>query len=324
MHFSLPKPFSSLKITFAAVFAILLAEYLSLDFTISAGIVAILTVAPTKKETFRTATTRCIAFFVALIIAYCSFTLINYDLEGFFCYLLLFLWVCQWRNWQSAMAMNSVLISHFLTTEIMNLHTIINEISLFFVGTFFGVCANLYLRENLDYMKKIEDETDSQLKTILIRMSIQIKNQNLHDYNGECFQHIKSALDEASRIATENYMNQWKREETRDMQYISMRRQQTFILYHIYQKVTKLKVSTMTQGYISDYFLYLAEHFSPDTSTDQAMEKFIDLHKLLDETPLPETRKEFETRAELYSILGEMTEFLKLKQEFVDKTQNQS
>ena len=47
--------FRSVKIIAAAVLAILVAQALGLDFAVSAGIVAILSVQPTKKETLRTA-----------------------------------------------------------------------------------------------------------------------------------------------------------------------------------------------------------------------------------------------------------------------------
>ena len=59
----------AVKITLAAMAAIILAEVIHLQFAVSAGIVAILSVAFTKKETLQTARNRFIAFAVALIIA---------------------------------------------------------------------------------------------------------------------------------------------------------------------------------------------------------------------------------------------------------------
>ena len=53
---------NTVKITVAAVLAILCAQALKLDFAVSAGIVAILSVQPTKKETLSTALARLLAF----------------------------------------------------------------------------------------------------------------------------------------------------------------------------------------------------------------------------------------------------------------------
>ena len=53
---------NTFKITVAAVLAIIVAQLLHLEFAVSAGIVAILSVQPTKKETLRTALSRFLAF----------------------------------------------------------------------------------------------------------------------------------------------------------------------------------------------------------------------------------------------------------------------
>ena len=61
---------NTLKISVAAILAILCAQALRLDFAVSAGIVAILSVQPTQKETLRTALARLFAFAVALVISF--------------------------------------------------------------------------------------------------------------------------------------------------------------------------------------------------------------------------------------------------------------
>ena len=67
----------------AAVAAILIAYELELEFAMSAGIVAILTIQPTKKETIRVAMGRLCAFLAALIIAYGSFCIFGYTVVAF-------------------------------------------------------------------------------------------------------------------------------------------------------------------------------------------------------------------------------------------------
>ena len=74
---------NTLKISAAAVLAILVAMALKLDFAVSAGIVAILSVQPTKKETLRTALSRFLAFAVALAISSLLFNLLGFTLPVF-------------------------------------------------------------------------------------------------------------------------------------------------------------------------------------------------------------------------------------------------
>ena len=106
---------NTIKISIAAILAILCAHALKLDFAVSAGIVAILSVQPTKKETLRTALARFFAFAAALVISVTLFKTLGFTVPVFFLYLTIFILLCQWRNWISAMAMDSVLISHLLS-----------------------------------------------------------------------------------------------------------------------------------------------------------------------------------------------------------------
>ena len=82
---------NSIKISAAAILAIICAQALKLDFAVSAGIVAILSVQPTKKETLRTALSRLLAFAVALVISIALFNLLGFTIPVFFIYLVIFI-----------------------------------------------------------------------------------------------------------------------------------------------------------------------------------------------------------------------------------------
>ena len=148
--------FNTIKIAGAAILAILLATIFRLDFAVSAGIITILTIQPTKKETLQTAVGRFYAFIAALIIAFLSFTLLGYTLPAFMLYLIIFIFTCQTFGWYSSMAMNSVLISHFLTFGNMSFTTLFNEILIFTLGVGMGILANLHLHKNTDYILALQ------------------------------------------------------------------------------------------------------------------------------------------------------------------------
>ena len=78
---------NTVKVTLAAIMAILVAKALKLEFAVSAGIVAILSVQPTKKETLKTALSRFLAFAIALVISGILFNLLGFTVYVFFIYL---------------------------------------------------------------------------------------------------------------------------------------------------------------------------------------------------------------------------------------------
>lgn len=315
------KIFNAFKIATAAIGAIFCAELLALDFAISAGIVAILSVGATKKETFKTAGNRFRAFGVALLLSFLCFSLVGYTTEGFFLYLFFFILICQWRGWASAMAMNSVLISHFLTFGIMDQASLTNEILLYLIGTSFGVFVNLHLHENVFFMEKMEHETDEQIKSILVQMAGLITDRSLPDRTEECFVKIRQSLRTANEIAEINYQNKLRKTDTFDIRYIDLRAQQNHILYNIYKRVKRIHTAPLTAQSIADFLQYMADTFHKDNRADVYFDHFLSLQQLLEDSPLPETRKEFEDRAELYGILGDIMEFIQAKKDFMDGCQ---
>ena len=310
---------NSIKIILAAVAAILIAYELELEFAMSAGIVAILTIQPTKKETIRVAMGRLCAFLAALIIANGSFCIFGYTVVAFFIYLIFYISVCQIFSWNSAMAMNSVLISHFVTLGSMSLSSLSNEALIFVIGVGCGIIANLHLRKKTGYIEKLKDETDGQIIKILSRMSERILNKDISDYNGQCFTVLRKQIREAKNAAEENFNNQFGSQDKYDMEYIAMRDRQCQVLYEMYKSIRKMDTSPHTAGAISEFLKNMAEVFERGNDGKQLMDEFTKMDMYMKSQPLPVTRKEFEDRARLFCLMRSIEEFIQIKMEFAEK-----
>jgi uncharacterized membrane protein YgaE (UPF0421/DUF939 family) len=188
---------NSIKIILAAIIAIIIVSLLKLEFAISAGIVAILTIQPTKKETVKIAMGRLCAFAVALVLAYVCFLMLDFTIVAFFVYLFVYIFVCQMFSWNSAMAMNSVLISHFITAGSMDRYTVGNELAIFIIGVGCGIIANLHLRKRVDFIEKLKMETRRYAKRQLTWFK---KNERINwIYPDDCAD-INMLYDEAERL----------------------------------------------------------------------------------------------------------------------------
>lgn len=313
---------NSLKIVAAAVSAIVAAQLLHLDFAMSAGIIAILTIQPTKKETIRTALSRLCAFGAAMVIAFLSFKILGITLIGFFAYLLMYIFLCQFMRWHSAMAMNSVLISHFVSLGIMDMAAVRNEIGLFIIGVGIGFLVNLHLHKQVDYVEQLKRETDEQIIKILSRMSERIMNKDISDYNGECFEMLRRHIRKAKNVAEENFNNQFTSADTFDMEYIAMRDRQCQVLYEMYKNVRCLNTSPITAGKISRFMKNMAEVFERGNDGRELMRQFEEMDLYMKSQPLPTEREEFEDRARLFCLMRSVEEFIKIKVEFAQKYAN--
>ena len=126
---------TGLKAAGSAAVAIAVASAIHLQFSATAGIIAILSLMGTKRETMKVALGRLMAYGAALLIAFVCFSLFGDGLLAFGIYLFVFASLCYACSWGYATAMISVLISHFMGTGGMTWTQIGNESLLFLIGT---------------------------------------------------------------------------------------------------------------------------------------------------------------------------------------------
>lgn len=320
LHKSIPNIASAVKIVAVAIVAILLAQLLQLDYSISAGVVAILSVSPTKKETIKTARDRFIAFLLALLLAKFSFLLLGLSINGFFLFLVLYISLCQWKQWRNSMAMNTVLISHFITSGALNWSTLYNEFGLFILGAGCGILVNLHLRKDQKKMNDLKQEIDTQIQYILLRMSQRVVNASLTDYNGSCLISLEDMIRNAQNLAHENFMNQFGDSDTADLDYLDKREEQLHILYNMYKKAKALDSIPITAAQISTLLLCISEQFLDFSASDNLLLQLEILWQSLKQEKLPVSRNEFEIRATLFALLQELEEFLSIHKTLADIT----
>nr|MCR5252333.1 hypothetical protein [Treponema sp.] len=294
---------NTVKISAAAILAIFCAQALKLDFAVSAGIVAILSVQPTKKETLRTALARLFAFAAALVISITLFNLLGFSVPVFFLYLGIFILICQWRGWISAMAMDSVLISHFLSFGKTGVAQITNEILLFLIGVGFGIFVNIFLHKKTNYIEELKSKTDNQIKLVLSRMADRIQNPSLPDYDGSCFTLLNQSIFTAKKQAEENFNNQFSHKDTFDSRYLEMRENQTKILYEMYKAASKIRSIPSTASLLSDFLEKVSAEYHKDNDVKSLLEELVQIHEKMKTLPLPQSRSEFEDRANLFILM---------------------
>ncbi len=307
---------TTIKIALAAVASILIAHSLGLDFEMSAGTVAILTIQPTKRETVETAIGRLLSFIIALGLAFISFSIVGYNLTAFMLYIVLLVFVCQIFGWSNSISINAVLISHFISVGNMCLSAVFNETLIFAIGVMVGILANMHLKKNVDYIEELKDSTDEQIKKILEQMAKGIINHNVSDDNYECFYTLRKHIRDAKNVAEENYKNQLRRHDIFDLEYIRMRDKQYLVLYEMYKFARHLDAKPITAEKLSDFMLEMSVSYNRDNTCEELMEHFKEMDKYMKAAPLPVERKEFENRATLFGLMRHMEEFLQIKIDF--------
>lgn len=306
----------SLKVSIAVAVAIAIANILQLEYAISAGIVAVLSIRPTKRETINLAAGRLLAFLIALLIAAISYRFFGFTQLAFWIYIIPYVFICYLKKWTAAITMNSVLVSHFITYQSMDISHILNEVLIFGIGVSVGILMNLNLHKKEEYIENLKTETDEQIIKILKVIAHRIQDREAPDYNTDCFRTLEHILREAKNAAEENYNNQLRKQDKRDMEYIAMRQRQYNVLLDMYKTVRTLETKPHTAHAISDFFEKMADEFHRENDGVLLMKAFKEMDAYMKKQPLPTERQEFEDRARLFIMMRYIEEFIMIKLEF--------
>lgn len=293
-----------------------------MEFVASAGVISLLTIMPTKKETLKTAGVRFLAFAVALLLAFGCYSFVGFGILAFVVFLIVFIPVCQLFKWSYALTICSVIVSHFIILGDMSPEHILNEVLIFTIGVGVGVVANLHLRKDVNYIEQLKDETDAEMKSIIAGMAEHIMDRDLTDYNGELLHQLRKSIRKAKNVADRNYNNQFGTTDIYDIEYIRMRDKQCMVIHEMYRIVRHIDTTPSTAHLISDFLKYMAETYHKDNDGKLTLEKFKEMDKEMKSRPLPVERKEFEDRAMLFNLMRKIEEFVTLKIEFSEKFAN--
>lgn len=309
---------TTLKVSLFSILAILLADAIGFNYAPSAGIITILSIQATKKETLLTAVSRFLAFLCALLISYISFYLLGFSYQGFALYLTIFIFVCLKMNWRSAIALDSVLISHFLAEQSMSILDIGNELGLFLLGVGFGIFANIHLRNDRRAMEQLENSIDSEIKKSLNQMASYIVSEKLEKKNeGDLV--LWDLLYQAESLARQNVNNQFRKASYYNLHYIQMRKEQAEVLVEMKKISCKINSKPKQAERISMLLQDIATEFHRDNTVKGLCQRFEDMTQILKQEELPSDREEFENRALLFALFQKIEEFLQIKLKFAEQ-----
>ncbi|MBE5883891.1 MAG: hypothetical protein E7291_05695 [Lachnospiraceae bacterium] len=307
----------SLKIAVAAVLAIGIAGELGLQYSATAGIITVLSIQNTKRETLQRARNRGLAFLCALILAAGCFWALDFTLWAFVVYLFLFALLCMQAGWLEAISMDSVLITHFLTEQSMAPEHILNEVLLFVIGTGLGFLVNLHLHREEAKFERLAAVVDELIKEILHRMSLWLLMEDKTAYGEDCFKRLAEAMEEAKLCAAANYNNALRTQDTYEIDYIRMREQQSVVLKEIYTNIKQIAYLPKQAKEVAALLGLIEKDYHKDNTVEGLLAELEMLFADMRKQKLPESREEFEARALLFYILMQLKNLLQIKRDFI-------
>lgn len=286
-------------------------------FAYAAGIITLLTIQDTKKETVKIAVKRMIIFLIMTALSVLIFPLAGFHVWAFGIVLIPYLFCCMALDMKEAIAPIAVLCTHYISAQSCSAGMIGNELLILVIGAGIGVLCNLFMPDGRERLVRYQRTVDDKMVHILQRMALYIELEDKSDYTGNCFEELDGMLADLKKEALYYMNNHLIGEDDYYYEYMQMRAKQCNILKRIYADIVRL-TATQEQGKkLAEFIRKTAAEFTEKNDTQGLLSELEQLHGYYERQELPVTRQEFENRSMLYHILEDMKIFLEIKKEFI-------
>jgi uncharacterized membrane protein YgaE (UPF0421/DUF939 family) len=307
--------YRTIKTALGTTIAIILAHHFGLENYVSAGILTILCIQPTKKRTVRTSWDRFIACILAMPASYVFFELFFYHPVMIGIMLLLFIPLLVLLRITDGVVTSTVIMLHIYSAGSVSWNLLLDEFAIIIIGIGVALIMNLYMpsvdKKLEDYQKRIEE-----LFRMIFKEMVLYLNTGQGDWDGKEIMETATLIEEAKKISFQEIENRLLDQEQLYYHYFRMREKQLEIIERILPLITSLPLMVEQGKMTADFFTDLSEHIHPGNTASTFLNKLKLLKENFVEMPLPKSREEFESRAALFQIVKEIEEYLVIKSAF--------
>jgi uncharacterized membrane protein YgaE (UPF0421/DUF939 family) len=303
----------TLKTAIGCALSISIAEFWALDFYISAGIITILCIKPTKKASLYSAWQRFIACILAMGFAVVFFGILGTHPWTIGILLLFFIPVIVKLHAKEGVVTSSVIILHFYTLDHFTWAFIWNEIAVIVIGIGIALLLNSYMPSLEREIEKYREKIDENFSIILKEFAVFLRESH-SDWDGKEIIETADLLKRAKLLALKDIENHFLREADSYYTYLKMRDKQFDILERLMPTISSFDETYKQGTQIGEFLDRLSRKVSPENTANLFLDELEAMRQTFRKAPLPKDRKEFEIRSALLHFTNEMELYLQLKE----------
>lgn len=310
----------AIKMSLVGFIASIIARFVQLEAWPSAGVLAILSIHLTKKDSVINAGKRLSDVLFGLLLALMLFIAFGFNFYVFSIFVFLFAYLSLMFKIPEGIIPGVVLIVPLFLAGEFSLDLITNQLSLIGIALGIATIFNVFYPISSEKELKKHVESINQLvREHLFMLSLLLKNpkdnKDYYEHYVNTDKKIRKYINIVELI-DKDFLFQ---NDHSYLAYFHMRKEQTSYIRHMYQQALKIEVVHPYAVELASYVVELSLDIGIyDKATSQLMilkENYTRFKK----SRLPKTRLEFETRARLYQILNEVESLLEVKIEFHNK-----
>lgn len=308
----------TLKTAIGATLAIILADLLGLKYAVSAGVITILSVQATKRQSIEIAAKRLWATGIALAIAGVLFSTLGYNPIIFGIYLLVFIPIAAKGGMVDGIVMASVLVTHLLVEQTVGMKLLTNELLLFIVGAGIALLLNLYMPSIEGELHIYRHKIEENMYKLFISMAKSLKEKSVCIEEENYFKILESDIKLAQVQAYKHSNNHLFATISPYETYFGMRAKQFQVMEYMREHFSKFFMTYEETEIVANFASRVAQSIRGEITAKVLLAELEELRTMFKHSKLPSTREEFENRAMLYQYLNDIEHFLEIKKEFIE------
>ncbi|MFC3039004.1 aromatic acid exporter family protein [Virgibacillus xinjiangensis] len=307
--------YRTIKTAAGTPIAITIAQLFGVSNFVSAGILTILCIQPSRKRSYLSAWHRLLACLLAIVFSFVFFEIFGYNPVSVGLMLLTFIPTTVYFKVTPGIATSSVIILNLYASGAITAAFVLDQLLLIATGIGTALLMNLYMPSLDNELNVKQKQLEKNFQVILYEIALYVRNKDI-EWDGREITETERILDSAGDLVERDRENHLLRSEHPYREYFRMRARQFELLQRMMPLVTKLPNQVVTSEKIASFFEKLAENVTPANRASVFLEELEELKQEFAAEDLPVTREEFEIRANLFRLLHEIEDYLLLKKKY--------
>lgn len=308
--------YRTIKTAIATPIAISIAQLLGITNIVSAGILTILCIQPSRKKSVESALHRFFACILAIIFSVVLFEIFGYHPVVLGLLLMIFIPTTVLLKIEKGILTSTVITLNLYGFGTIKLDFLYEQFSLIIIGIGTGLIVNLYMPSLDKQLKAKQKQLEKNFQIILREIALYIREENM-DWDGKEITIVEEILDDVEDLVERDRENHLFRDDRAFERYFRMREKQFLLLQQMLPLVTRLhETDDAMSERIADFFEKLSESVHPGNTAILFLDELKEIRERFDKEKLPKTQEEFETKASLLQLLYDIEEYLIVKSKF--------
>ncbi|KYQ87470.1 MULTISPECIES: aromatic acid exporter family protein [Thermoactinomyces] len=304
--------YRTIKTAIGIALSISIAQWMGLQYYTAAGIITMICIKTTKKQSYQTAWERFFGSLAGLGISAVFFEWIGYHTWTLTLLLLVLIPMNVYLNIKDGIVSSAVVILHLYLLKDVNVEIIVNEIMLLVIGIGMAVLLNAYIPSAEKELKAYRHKIEENFKIILREFAAYLREPERY-WDGKQITETAQWLKEAKELAVRDIENQFNGSALDYYQYFEMRERQFEVLERIALTVSTLNNSSEQGQMIAGFLEDVADAIHYGDSSQVFLDRLQEIRESFHNSPLPATKEEFETHAAYLYFINEMRRYLMIK-----------